>query len=234
MERRKETAMDKVLIIEDDKTILMGLKDDLEFEGYEVETASDGKEGYSRALSGDFQLIVLDILLPGLNGFEVCKKLREAGVGTPVLMLTAAKTEEMDKVMGLELGADDYVTKPIGTRELVARVKAILRRAKKEEDLEDVFKFGDVSIDFKSHEVSRSGEKLHLTAHEFNLLKFFIKRRGRVVTRDEILDEAWGEAVVAHRTIDPHIVHLRRKIEKDPAKPRHLLSIRGVGYKFVG
>ncbi len=226
--------MDKILIIEDDRTILMGLKDDLEFEGYGVETASDGKTGYKKALSGDFQLIVLDILLPGLNGFEVCKKLRETGVATPVLMLTAAKTEEMDKVTGLELGADDYVTKPIGTRELVARVKAILRRTKKEEGIEDVFEFGGISVDFRSHEVLRSGEKVHLTAHEFNLLKFFIEHRGRVVTRDEILDKAWGEAVVAHRTIDPHIVHLRRKIEEDPANPRHLLSIRGVGYKFVG
>jgi len=225
--------MARILVIEDDKTILMGLKDDLEFEGYEVRTASDGKDGYSQALSGNFQLIVLDILLPGLNGFEVCKKLREAGVATPILMLTAAKTEEADKVVGLELGADDYVTKPIGPRELVARVKAILRRASKDESAESVFNFGDVSVDFRSHEVSKGGRKLHLTAHEFKLLRFFIQRRGRVVTRDEILDEAWGEAVVAHRTIDPHIVHLRRKIEADPANPRHLVSIRGVGYKFM-
>ena len=148
-------------------------------------------------------------------------------------MLTAAKTEEADKVVGLELGADDYVTKPIGSRELVARVKAILRRASKEESAEGVFEFGDVFVDFRSHEVSRSGRKLHLTAHEFKLLKFFIERRGRVVTRDQILDGAWGEAVVAHRTIDPHIDHLRRKIEADPAHPKHLISIRGVGYKFV-
>jgi DNA-binding response OmpR family regulator len=225
--------MARILVIEDDKTILMGLKDDLEFEGYEVRTASDGKDGYSQALSGNFELIVLDILLPGLNGFEVCKKLREANVATPVLMLTAAKTEEADKVVGLELGADDYVTKPIGSRELVARVKAILRRAGKDESAESVFNFGDVSVDFRSHEVLRSGRKVHLTAHEFKLFKFFIERRGRVVTRDQILDEAWGEAVVAHRTIDPHIVHLRRKIETDPANPKHLVSIRGVGYKFV-
>jgi len=225
--------MDKILIVEDDKAILMGLKDDLEFEGYEVTPASNGKEGLNKALDGSFQLIVLDILLPGLNGFEVCKKLREAGVGTPILMLTAAKTEETDKVVGLELGADDYVTKPIGSRELVARVKAILRRTRKGEKPDDVFKFGDVTVDFKSHEASRSGEELHLTALEFKLLKFFIDRRGQVVTRDQILDEAWGDAVVAYRTIDPHIVHLRKKIEDDPASPRHLLSIRGVGYKFV-
>jgi len=227
--------MDKILIIEDDKSILMGLKDDLEFEGYEVFTATDGKGGLSKAASLDFQLIVLDILLPGLNGFEVCKKLRESGVGTPILMLTAAKTEEMDKVVGLELGADDYVTKPIGSRELVARVKAILRRTRQKDDLGEICKFGDVEINFKSHEVLKAGNKVHLTALEFKLLKFFVEHKGEVVTRDQILDEAWGdEVVVAHRTIDPHIVHLRKKIEDDPSRPLHILSLRGVGYKFLG
>jgi DNA-binding response OmpR family regulator len=225
--------MDKILVVEDDKAILMGLKDDLEFEGYEVATAADGKDGLKQALGGGFQLVVLDILLPGLNGFEVCKKLREAGVKTPILMVTAAKTEEMDKVVGLELGADDYVTKPIGSRELVARVKAILRRARKEDDPGDAFKFGDVEVDFKSHEVFKRGKELHLTALEFNLLRFLIARRGQVVTRDQILDEAWGEAVVACRTIDPHIAHLRKKIEDNPGRPVHILGVRGVGYRFA-
>ena len=225
--------MDKILVIEDDKAILMGFKDDLEFEGYEVATAADGKDGLKQALGGGFQLVVLDILLPGLNGFEVCKKLREAGVKTPILMVTAAKTEEMDKVVGLELGADDYVTKPIGSRELVARVKAILRRARKEDDPGDLFKFGDVEVDFKSHEVFKRGKELHLTALEFNLLRFLIARRGQVVTRDQILDEAWGEAIVAYRTIDPHIAHLRKKIEDDPGRPVHILGVRGVGYRFA-
>jgi len=225
--------MDKILVVEDDKAILMGLKDDLEFEGYEVATAFDGKDGLRQALGGDFELIVLDILLPGLNGFEVCKKLREAGVKTPILMLTAAKTEEMDKVVGLELGADDYVTKPIGSRELVARVKAILRRARKEDDPSDIFNFGDVEVRFKSHEVFKRGQELHLTALEFDLLRFLIARRGEVLTRDQILDNAWGEAVVAYRTIDPHVAHLRKKIEDDPGRPAHILSVRGVGYKFV-
>ena len=225
--------MDKILVIEDDKAILMGFKDDLEFEGYEVATAADGKDGLKQALGGGFQLVVLDILLPGLNGFEVCKKLREAGVKTPILMVTAAKTEEMDKVVGLELGADDYVTKPIGSRELVARVKAILRRARRDDDPGDAFKFGDVDVDFKSHGVFKRGQELHLTALEFNLLRFFIARRGQVVTRDQILDEAWGEAVVAYRTIDPHIAHLRKKIEDDPGRPVHILGVRGVGYRFV-
>jgi DNA-binding response OmpR family regulator len=227
--------MDKILIIEDDKAILMGLKDDLEFEGFEVVTAEDGKEGLRKALAGDFALIVLDILLPGLNGFEVCKKLRESGVKIPVLMLTAAKTEETDKVIGLELGADDYVTKPIGTRELVARVRAILRRAKAGSAPAEKSRFGEVEVDFKSHEVFRAGEKIHLTALEFKLLEFFIRHKGEVVTRDQILDQAWGdEIIVARRTIDPHIAHLRKKIETDSAHPVHILSVRGVGYKFVG
>jgi len=226
--------MDKILIIEDDKAILMGLKDDLEFEGYKVSIAFDGKQGLKQAMDQEFQLIVLDILLPKLNGFEVCKKLREANVNTPILMLTAARTEEMDKVMGLELGADDYVTKPIGSRELVARVKAILRRTRQKEDTVEIYKFSDISVDFKSHEVTKDGEKLHLTALEFKLLKFFIEHKGEVVTRDNILDETWDDAIVSPRTIDPHIVHLRQKLEDDPANPEYIVSIRGVGYKFNG
>ena len=224
--------MDKILIIEDDKAILMGLKDDLEFEGYKVSIAFDGKQGLKQAMAQEFQLIVLDILLPELNGFEVCKKLREAKINTPILMLTAAKTDEMDKVMGLELGADDYVTKPIGSREMVARVKAILRRVNQKEETKDSYEFGDVSVDFRSHEVIKAGKKLHLTALEFNLLKFFIEHRGEVLSRDAILDEAWGDVIVSYRTIDPHIVHLRQKLEDDPANPEYLVSIRGVGYKF--
>jgi DNA-binding response OmpR family regulator len=226
--------MDKILIVEDDKSILMALRDDLEFEGYRVSTASDGKTGLRMALDKEFQLIVLDILLPGLNGFEVCKKLREAGRETPILMLTAAKTDEMDKVTGLELGADDYVTKPVGSRELVARVKAILRRVKQKEDAGDTYTFGDISVDFKSHEVLKGGEILHMTALEFQLLKFFIDHRGEVLTRDAILDEAWGDAIVSPRTIDPHIVHLRKKIEEEPSDPKYIVSIRSVGYKFNG
>jgi len=226
--------MDKILIVEDDKAILLGLKDDLEFEGYKVSIAFDGKQGLKQAMDQEFQLIVLDILLPELSGFEVCKKLREAEVDTPILMLTAARTEEMDKVLGLELGADDYVTKPVGSRELVARVKAILRRTKQKEEIGEIYKFGDISVDFISHEVFKSGEKLHITALEFKLLKFFIEHKGKVLTRDNILDGTWDDAVVSPRTIDPHIVHLRKKIENDPANPKHIISFRGVGYKFDG
>jgi len=179
-------------------------------------------------------LIILDILLPELNGFEVCKKLRDAGNRTPILMLTAAKTEEMDKVMGLEMGADDYVTKPVGSRELVARVKAILRRVREKKETPDSYEFGDISVNFKSHEVRKQGDKLHLTALEFKLLKFFIEHRGEVVSRDDLLDEAWDDAIVSPRTIDPHIVHLRKKIEKDFSDPQYIISVRGVGYKFEG
>ncbi len=224
--------MARILIVEDDETILMGLKDDLEFEGYEVSGADNGRDGYGLAKEGGFQLIILDILLPGLSGLEICRKLREEGVGTPILMLTAARTEEMDKVTGLEIGADDYVTKPVGSRELVARVKAILRRAGEKRGTGDTFKFGDVTVDFKRHEVLRRGKKIHLTSLEFRLLRYFIERRGSVVTRDELLDEAWGDAIIAPRTIDSHIVHLRKKLEPDPAHPRHLLSVRGVGHRF--
>lgn len=226
--------MDKILIIEDDKAILMALKDDLEFEGYEVSAAYDGKEGLRLAMSQEFQLIVLDILLPELNGFEVCKKLREAKINTPILMLTAARTDEMDKVLGFELGADDYVTKPVGSRELAARVKAILRRARQEDEPGEIYEFGDISVNFKSHEVLKAGKEVSLTALEFKLLKFFIAHKGEVVTRDALLDEAWGDAIVSPRTIDPHIVHLRKKIENNPSQPEYIISVRGVGYKFNG
>jgi len=226
--------MDKILIIEDDKAILMALKDDLEFEGYEVSAAYDGKEGLRLAMSQEFQLIVLDILLPELNGFEVCNKLREAEINTPILMLTAARTDEMDKVLGFELGADDYVTKPVGSRELAARVKAILRRARQEDEPGEIYEFGDISVNFKSHEVLKAGKEVSVTALEFKLLKVFIAHKGEVVTRDALLDEAWGDAIVSPRTIDPHIVHLRKKIENNPSQPEYIISVRGVGYKFNG
>jgi DNA-binding response OmpR family regulator len=225
--------MDELLIVEDDHSLLMAIKDDLEFEGYKVSTALDGKEGLRKALDQDFQLIILDVMLPELNGFEVCKKIREAGKNTPILMLTAVRTEELDKVVGLELGADDYVTKPVGSRELVARVKAILRRGRRRRQVREVYEFDDVVIDFKSYEVCKAGKQLHLTALEFKLLKHLIEHRGEVVTRDDLLDEAWADTFVSPRTIDPHVAHLRQKLEKDPSKPRHITSVRGVGYKFV-
>ncbi len=224
--------MDRILIVEDDETILLGLKDDFEFEGFKVTATENGKEGYSLAKAQVFQLIILDILLPELNGIEICKKLREEGVNTPILMLTAARTEELDKVIGLELGADDYVIKPVGSRELIARVKAILRRTQDKKEMDDLHTFGNISVDFRRHEVLKEGLKVHLTALEFKLLKYFIGRKGLVVTRDDLLDEAWVDAVVSPRTVDSHIVQLRKKLELDPANPRYLKSVRGVGYKF--
>lgn len=230
----QETPAKNILIIEDDEAILTVLKDDLTYEGFRVTIARDGREGLDKALNRAFDLIILDILLPLMNGFEVCKKLREAGVAIPILMLTAAKTQEIDKVTGFELGADDYVTKPFGARELMARIKALLRRSesKKEKEARD-FRFGDVWVDFKSWEITKKGKLIHLTPFEFNLLKFLIARRGDVVTRDEILDAVWNEAIVSPRTVEPHIAHLRQKLEDDPSRPRYIVGVHGIGYKFV-
>jgi DNA-binding response OmpR family regulator len=199
-----------------------------------VEVASDGIEGLSKAVSSDIDLIILDIMLPGMNGFEICKKLRTQGIKTPIIMLTA-KGEEIDRVLGLEFGADDYVTKPFSPRELQARVKAVLRRMEKEPDdvEENLFRFGELEVDFLQYECRISGSKVGLTAHEFGLLKYLIQNRGRVIDRDELLDKVWGkDVVVSVRTIDTHMANLRKKIEDDPNRSRLIISIRGVGYKF--
>jgi len=224
--------MTKVLIIEDDEAILEGLKDDLEFEGFSVSFARDGQEGLDKALTGYFSLIILDILLPKINGFEVCKRLRESSVETPILMLTAAKTKEMDKVRGLELGADDYVTKPFGANELMARVKAILRRTEVKGIEENSFSFSNIIVDFKNLEVIKAGKRIHFTLMEFNILSHLIHHSDEVVTRDDLLDAVWGNAIVSHRSIEPHIVVLRKKLEKDPTKPKHIQTVRGIGYRF--
>ncbi len=224
--------MSKVLIVEDDEAILEGLKDDLEFEGFSVSYARDGQDGLDKALTGRFNLIILDILLPKINGFEVCKRLRESSIGTPILMLTAARTEEMDKVRGLELGADDYVTKPFGANELMARVKAILRRAEGKGSEENSFTFGDILVDFKNHEVIKGGKRIHFTLMEFNILSHLIRHRNEVVPRDDLLDAVWGDAIVSPRSIEPHIVVLRKKLEKKPTKPQYIQTVRGVGYRF--
>jgi len=221
----------EILIIEDDDAILAALRGDMEFEGFAVTTAQDGRKGFDLATSRAFNLIILDILLPRMNGFEVCKKIRERGIAIPILMLTAAKTDETDKVTGLELGADDYVTKPFGMRELMARVKALLRRGAAVPKSK-TFSLGDVVVDLGRREVLKAGRPVHLTALEFDVLRLLIERRGEVVTRDEMLDAVWNETVVAPRSIDPHIVHLRRKIEDDPAQPRLIVSVRSVGYKL--
>jgi two-component system alkaline phosphatase synthesis response regulator PhoP len=225
--------MDRILIVEDEESILMALTDDLTLEGYDVASARDGLQGLALAQKDPFDLILLDIMLPGLDGFEVCKRLRTVGDDTPILMLTA-KSQEIDKVLGLELGADDYVTKPFSPRELLARVKALLRRAKGAPGALDGAQFGAVEIDFAKCEAVKAGQPVDMTILEFSLLKCLVRHEGQVVSRKQILDEVWGEDVyVLPKTVDTHIGHLRKKLEDDPANPRHILGVRGMGYRFT-
>ena len=225
--------MEKILIIEDEESILMALEDDLRVEGYEVSSAKDGLQGLTMAKEQGYNLIILDIMLPKMNGFEVCKQLRQTGVTTPILILTA-KSQEIDKVLGLELGADDYVTKPFSPRELLARVNALFRRVKQTQQGIDLYHFGDVEVDFKKYEAKKSGQPIYLTALEFAVLHFLIKHKDQVVSRDSILDKVWGDDVYVYpRTVDTHIAHLRKKIEDDPANPKYIIGVRGVGYKFT-
>jgi two-component system alkaline phosphatase synthesis response regulator PhoP len=225
--------MPKILIIEDEDAILMALEDDLRLEGYAVKGEKNGTRGFERAREGGFDLVILDIMLPGMDGFEICRGLRAAGVPTPILMLTA-KSQEVDKVLGLELGADDYVTKPFSPRELLARVKALLRRGAPTEPALERVSFGEVEIDFKGYEVRKSGTPVELTPREFSLLRLLVSHPGEVLQRGTILTEVWGDDFdVFPRTVDVHVAHLRKKLEDDPADPKHILNVRGVGYKFV-
>jgi len=225
--------MEKILIIEDEESILMALEDNLKLEGYAVSSARDGELGLSKVMKNHYDLIILDIMLPKMNGFDICRRIRQEGISTPILMLTA-KSQEIDKVLGLELGADDYVTKPFSPRELLARVKALLRRAKPQDHGKIFYRFGEVDVDFKKYEIKKKGKLIYLTALEFSLLHFLINHSGEVVSRDTILDEVWGNDVfVQPRTVDKHIAELRKKIEDDPANPRYIVGVRSVGYKFV-
>ena len=213
----------------------MALEDDFRLEGYEVEVASEGLDGLVKATDPEVDLVILDIMLPGMNGFDICKKLRSQGIQTPIIMLTA-KGQEIDRVLGLEFGADDYVTKPFSPRELQARVKAILRRMVKEPDDEgeNFFRMGELEVDFLQYECRISGRKVALTAHEFGLLKYLIQNRERVIERDELLEEVWGkDVVVSVRTIDTHMANLRKKLEDNANQSRFIISMRGVGYKFA-
>jgi two-component system alkaline phosphatase synthesis response regulator PhoP len=224
--------MNRILIVEDEESILMALEDNLKLEGYEVSSAVDGEKGLSMARKQKFDLIILDIMLPKMDGFEVCKHLRRDGIVTPILMLTA-RGQEIDKVLGLELGADDYVTKPFSPRELLARIKALLRRAKQFQQGMQSFKFGDFEVDFGKYEAKKGGKIVYLTALEFSLLHFLIQNKDKVVNRDAILDDVWGRNVyIQPRTVDKHIAELRKKIEEDPSNPEYILGVRGVGYKF--
>lgn len=227
--------MNKILIIEDEESIRMALEDDFRLENYDVTVALDGIEGLTKAANADLDLIILDIMLPGINGFEICKKLRGQGVNTPIIMLTA-KGQEIDRVLGLEIGADDYVTKPFSPRELQARVKAVLRRMETEPDNKqnNLYRSGGLEVDFRQYECHKNGKAVSLTAHEFELLKYLIRNSGKVINRDELLDEVWGKDVfITPHTVDTHIANLRKKIEDDPSRPRFIKSIRGIGYKFI-
>ena len=224
--------MAKILVIEDEESVQVAIQDRLLSEGHRVESAADGICGLEKARGSFFDAIILDLMLPGKDGFEVCRELRSAGLTVPIIMLTA-KTQESDKVMGLEIGADDYVTKPFSPREFRARVRAALRRAAGEAP--DIYRFGEVEVDFGRRELRRGGAPVEVTAIEFKLLAAFIRHRGRVLSRERLLDEAWGRGVyVTDRAVDTHIVNVRRKIEPDPAVPQYVVSVRGAGYRFDG
>lgn len=224
--------MKRILVVEDEVSIALALGDDLRREGYLVEIVADGETASRRAQSEQWDLILLNVMLPRRDGFEVCRDLRHAGIRTPILMLTA-KTHEAEKVMGLELGADDYVTKPYSARELRARIKALLRRNTAE--TVEVYRFGDVELDFARCELRRDGKVVELTALEFKLLAAFVRQRGRVLTRQQLLDEVWGSGTfVTERVVDNQVTSLRKKIEPDPERPRYLVSLRGLGYRFDG
>jgi two-component system, OmpR family, alkaline phosphatase synthesis response regulator PhoP len=227
--------MKKILLIEDDKTLRLTLSLAMKEEEFDVTATGDGQEGLKLALAGGFDLIALDMVLPGLGGLEICRQVREMKIGTPIIMISGKKKDEIDKVLGLELGADDYLTKPFGPRELLARIKAVLRRSEPKADSELAeFSFGNVYINFKK-QIARKGEReLSLTAKEFALLRLFVTHEGDVISRNMILDDVWGyEKFPTTRTVDTFVHNLRQKIEDEPSRPRHLLTIPWSGYKFL-
>ena len=230
--------MTKILIIEDEPDMVLGLQDNLELEGYEVIVARDGVAGLNLARLSQPDLILLDVMLPKKNGLEVCRELRAQGFAQPILMLTA-RGQELDKVAGLELGADDYITKPFGLSELLARVRAHLRLAARltsevAKELES-YAFGSITLDFKKYQATKNHQALDLSPREFELLKYFIHHRGEAVTRDQLLNAVWGYSTnVFTRTVDNHIAKLRHKIEDDPEHPQYLMTVHRVGYRFLG
>lgn len=226
--------MAHILIVEDEPQMRVGLKDNLEFEGHQVDFAEDGNEGLRKILENIYDLILLDVMLPKMSGFDVCKKARQAGINTPIIMLTA-KGEEIDKVLGLELGADDYVTKPFSLRELLARIKAVLRRHEKfpGENIQKVT-IGKLTVDFLSYSASIENQNVPLTHLEFQILQYFLRHQNQTVSRDQLLSDVWGyNTQISSRTVDNFILKLRQKIETNPAHPSHLLTVHGIGYKMI-
>ena len=224
--------MEKILVVEDDPAHLLALEDNLKFAGYEVSTARSGREALQLLRQEEFGLIVLDIMLPYVSGFEVCKRLRKSGDETPIIMLTA-KTQEQDRVQGLDLGADDYITKPFSINELLARVRAVLRRFGHQARMLERFSFGDMEFDFKKYEARKGGIELDISSREFQILKILITHEGEVVSRYTLIGEIWGyDDFPTQRTIDTHVARLRQKLEDDPAQPKHILTVYGAGYKF--
>ena len=222
--------MARILIVEDEPDIALGLQLDLRDEGHTVEVSTDGEDASRRAREPGWDLILLDVMLPLKDGFEVCRDLRRAKIRTPVLMLTA-KAQEAEKVMGLDMGADDYVTKPFSPRELRARVRALLRRTAPDD--EPVHRVGECEVDFSRAELRCNGTRTDLTSIELKMLQTFLRNQRRVLTRTQVVDEVWGHDVfVTDRVVDTHVVKLRRRIERDPAEPRHIVSVRGIGYRF--
>jgi DNA-binding response OmpR family regulator len=223
----------RILIIEDEPAMVAGLRDNFEYEGYDVISADDGVSGLERVFDDDPDLVVLDVMMPRMSGLEVCKQVKARRPSVPIIMLTA-RGQEIDKVVGLELGADDYVTKPFSIRELMARVKAVLRRVSLQASAPAVYRFGDVEVNIRGTEVRRAGEPVELSTKEFALLAYFIAHPAETLSRDRLLDTVWGyENYPNTRTVDTHIVHLRQKLEPNPEEPRFIVTVHGSGYKFV-
>jgi two-component system, OmpR family, alkaline phosphatase synthesis response regulator PhoP len=224
---------EKILLIEDEEALLMTLSDRLVSEGFVVECARDGLAGYEMATADPADLIILDLMLPKKNGFDVCRDIRQAGLITPILMLTA-RGQVVDKVVGLKIGADDYVTKPFDMMELMARIEALLRRAPSRPGNDGVFEFGSIRVDLRGTEVFRNGKAVPLSAREFQLLRYFVENRGATLSREDILKDVWGySAHTFTRTVDVHVASLRQKLETDPKQPAFILTVQGLGYKFA-
>jgi two-component system alkaline phosphatase synthesis response regulator PhoP len=226
--------MPKVLIVEDDEAMAVALHDGFKYEGYEVKMADDGATGLKMATEGSYDLVILDVMLPKLSGLDVCKRVRRGGSRVPIIMLTA-RGQEIDKVLGLKVGADDYVTKPFSFLELMARVEAVLRRSSGYSEQVDSYEFGDISVDFKRSEATKGADPISLSPREFKLLRFLIDHRGEILPRERLLDAVWGyDDVPFTRTVDMHIAKLRKKIEDKPSDPAFIVTVHRLGYKFTG